>query len=277
MTDGILLNELQRDRDLRRYDTIIIDEAHERSLNIDFILGYLKRLLPRRPDLKVVITSATIDPQRFADHFADRGPPGADHRSLRPDLSGRDSLPTARRRRRWRRRSDHRHLRGGRGVVDRGGSPRGGDHDILVFLSGEREIRDAADALAGMKLPATEIVPLVRAPVGGRAAPRLRAAPGPSDCPCDQYRRDVADRARHPVCRGHRHRADLALLPTAEGPAVADRADFQASPRASGPAGAAALPTASASVSMGRRTTTLGPPSPSRRSCGPRSPRSSCR
>ena len=71
MTDGILLAELQHDRDLRRYDTLIIDEAHERSLNIDFILGYLKRLLPRRPDLKVVITSATIDPERFAEHFAD--------------------------------------------------------------------------------------------------------------------------------------------------------------------------------------------------------------
>ena len=70
MTDGILLSEMQRDRDLRRYDTIIIDEAHERSLNIDFILGYLKRLLPRRPDLKVIVTSATIDPQRFAAHFA---------------------------------------------------------------------------------------------------------------------------------------------------------------------------------------------------------------
>src|SRR4051794_21307590 len=70
MTDGILLAELQRDRDLRRYDTIIIDEAHERSLNIDFLLGYLKRLLPRRPDLKVIITSATIDPERFAEHFS---------------------------------------------------------------------------------------------------------------------------------------------------------------------------------------------------------------
>ncbi len=71
MTDGILLAELQRDRMLRAYDTIIIDEAHERSLNIDFILGYLKQLLPRRPDLKVIITSATIDPERFAQHFAD--------------------------------------------------------------------------------------------------------------------------------------------------------------------------------------------------------------
>ena len=70
MTDGILLAEIQHDRMLRAYDTIIIDEAHERSLNIDFLLGYLKQLLPRRPDLKVVITSATIDPERFSRHFA---------------------------------------------------------------------------------------------------------------------------------------------------------------------------------------------------------------
>ena len=73
MTDGILLAEIQRDRLLRRYDTIIIDEAHERSLNIDFLLGYLRELLPRRPDLKVIITSATIDPELFARHFAGDG------------------------------------------------------------------------------------------------------------------------------------------------------------------------------------------------------------
>src|ERR1700680_2743914 len=73
MTDGILLAEIAGDRDLRRYDTLIIDEAHERSLNIDFILGYLGQLLPRRPDLKVIITSATIDPERFAEHFRDPG------------------------------------------------------------------------------------------------------------------------------------------------------------------------------------------------------------
>src|SRR6185503_14026734 len=70
MTDGILLAELTGDRMLRQYDTIIVDEAHERSLNIDFLLGYLTQLLPRRPDLKVVITSATIDPERFSRHFA---------------------------------------------------------------------------------------------------------------------------------------------------------------------------------------------------------------
>src|SRR5262245_53760747 len=77
MTDGILLTELRHDRRLLRYDTLIIDEAHERSLNIDFILGYLHRLLPSRPDLKVIITSATIDPERFSEHFADSGKHGA--------------------------------------------------------------------------------------------------------------------------------------------------------------------------------------------------------
>ena len=105
MTDGILLAELQRDRQLRKYDTIIIDEAHERSLNIDFILGYLRRLLPKRPDLKVIITSATIDPERFAAHFSDRrGKPAPIIEVSGPDLPRRRPLPPA-----------DRALRGGRG------------------------------------------------------------------------------------------------------------------------------------------------------------------
>jgi ATP-dependent helicase HrpA len=90
MTDGILLAEIQHDRMLRRYSTIIIDEAHERSLNIDFILGYLKRILPQRPDLKVIITSATIDPERFASTSPPTPPsdtaPAPDHRGLRAHL-----------------------------------------------------------------------------------------------------------------------------------------------------------------------------------------------
>jgi ATP-dependent helicase HrpA len=161
MTDGILLAEMQRDRELRRYDTIIIDEAHERSLNIDFILGYLKQLLPRRPDLKVIITSATIDPQRFSKHFNDAPiievsgrtyPVEVRYRPL-VDLTdeGRDDIDQ---------------VTGICEAVEELWTERGrlagdsGDIDILVFLSGEREIRDAAEALTGMALPHTEILPL---------------------------------------------------------------------------------------------------------------------
>ncbi len=148
MTDGILLAEIQQDRLLRQYDTLIIDEAHERSLNIDFLLGYLKQLLPRRPDLKVIITSATIDPERFSRHFGD----AADRRGLRADLPGRGPLP-ARSCRRERRVDD---AADGRGeprdqidaIVDAVDELRAeGPGDVLVFLCGEREIRDTADAL----------------------------------------------------------------------------------------------------------------------------------
>ena len=135
MTDGILLAEIQRDRNLRRYDTIIIDEAHERSLNIDFLLGYLGQLLPRRPDLKLIITSATIDPQRFSEHFGDAPvievsgrtyPVETRYRELDDDQTG--------------------------GITDAVRELLAeGPGDILVFLSGEREIRDAADALKKLK------------------------------------------------------------------------------------------------------------------------------
>src|SRR5438445_5964807 len=97
MTDGILLAEMQRDRQLLRYDTLIIDEAHERSLNIDFILGYLKRLLPSRPDLKVIITSATIDPERFSNHFAggESGKRGAGGESGKQSAGGESGKQSA--------------------------------------------------------------------------------------------------------------------------------------------------------------------------------------
>ncbi|BAH55024.1 ATP-dependent RNA helicase HrpA [Rhodococcus opacus] len=157
MTDGILLAEIQRDRMLRRYDTLIIDEAHERSLNIDFILGYLRQLLPRRPDLKVIITSATIDPERFAEHFAADGVPAPI-----VEVSGR-TFPVEMRYRPLT-------VEVGEQTFDRdpvdavceaveelSGE---GDGDILVFLSGEREIRDTADALRDRRLRGTEIVPL---------------------------------------------------------------------------------------------------------------------
>ncbi|MEV4463951.1 ATP-dependent RNA helicase HrpA [Micromonospora echinofusca] len=175
MTDGILLAELQTDRMLRQYDTLIIDEAHERSLNIDFILGYLRQLLPRRPDLKVVITSATIETERFARHFA--GPPTADEPDGVPapvvEVSGR-TYPVEVRYRPLVEVAegeddgeDEENVRDqvqaiGDAVEELAAE---GPGDVLVFLSGEREIRDTADALGKLveKKPAlrgTEILPL---------------------------------------------------------------------------------------------------------------------
>ena len=146
MTDGILLNELQRDRMLSRYDTLIIDEAHERSLNIDFILGYVKQLLPRRPDLHVVVTSATIDTERFAEHFA-----GADGRPAPVYVVEGRTYPVELRYRPYGDENvddpDDRRDQV-RAVIDAVDElARAGPGDVLVFLSGEREIHDIADAL----------------------------------------------------------------------------------------------------------------------------------
>ena len=163
MTDGILLAEIQTDRMLRRYDTLIIDEAHERSLNIDFILGYLKELLPRRPDLKLIITSATIETARFAEHFAT--PAGVPAPVI--EVSGRTYPVEVRYRPLVEETGDDEE--GGReepldqvegiaAAVDELGRESAGD--ILVFLSGEREIRDTADFLGKRDLRNTEIVPL---------------------------------------------------------------------------------------------------------------------
>ncbi|ENK1255627.1 ATP-dependent RNA helicase HrpA [Vibrio vulnificus] len=150
MTDGILLAEIQHDRFLNQYDTIIIDEAHERSLNIDFILGYLKELLPRRPDLKIIITSATIDPERFSNHFG--GAPII-------EVSGRTyPVETRYRPLSGETEEDRDQLEGIFEAVDELCDE--GLGDILIFMNGEREIRDTADALAKRKLKDTEIVPL---------------------------------------------------------------------------------------------------------------------
>ena len=145
VTDGLLLAELQRDRRLSRYDTIIIDEAHERSLSIDFLLGYLKQLLPRRPDLKVVITSATIDVERFAEMF--------DAPII--EVSGR-TFPVEVRYRPLAETGADNELEALAHAV----SELPSEGDILIFMSGEREIRDAAEFLAGRKYPRTEILPL---------------------------------------------------------------------------------------------------------------------
>ncbi|MDO3530125.1 ATP-dependent RNA helicase HrpA, partial [Ralstonia pseudosolanacearum] len=155
MTDGILLAETQNDPLLRGYDTIIIDEAHERSLNIDFLLGYLKQLLPRRPDLKVIITSATIDAQRFAEHFA--GPKGP---APIIEVSGR-LYPVEVRYRPVQRDEKDKERDLYDGIVDAVDElAREGAGDVLIFLPGEREIREAAEALRKHHPAHTEILPL---------------------------------------------------------------------------------------------------------------------
>ncbi|MFJ9727895.1 ATP-dependent RNA helicase HrpA [Streptomyces sp. NPDC101209] len=152
MTDGILLAEIQTDRELRAYDTIIIDEAHERSLNIDFLLGYLAQLLPKRPDLKVVITSATIDPERFSRHFGD---------APIVEVSGRTYPVEVRYRPLLEEDSDDADRDQITAITDAVEELMGeGKGDILVFLSGEREIRDTADALTKKQYRFTEVLPL---------------------------------------------------------------------------------------------------------------------
>jgi ATP-dependent helicase HrpA len=152
MTDGILLRELQHDRHYRRYDTIIIDEAHERSLNIDFLLGVLKRILRERADLRVIITSATIDPQRFADFFG--GAPII-------EVSGRSYPVEVRYRPLAGEDEDDEELTLPEGIV---AAVRELDEtardDVLVFLPGEKQIRDAAEALNRARLMNTEVLPL---------------------------------------------------------------------------------------------------------------------
>jgi ATP-dependent helicase HrpA len=155
MTDGILLAETQNDPDLAEYDTIIIDEAHERSLNIDFLLGYLKRLLPRRPDLKLIITSATIDAERFARHFGTGETPAPV-----VNVSGR-LYPVEIRYRPYRDEDDADDRTLMDGIVDAVDEcARAGRGDVLVFLPGEREIREAAEALRKHHPAGTEILPL---------------------------------------------------------------------------------------------------------------------
>ncbi|MFE9851125.1 ATP-dependent RNA helicase HrpA [Streptomyces sp. NPDC005576] len=152
MTDGILLAEIQTDRELLAYDTIIIDEAHERSLNIDFLLGYLARLLPKRPDLKVVVTSATIDPERFARHFGDAPIVEVSGRTYPVEVRYRPLLEEGGED------ADRDQITAICEAVEELQSA--GPGDVLVFLSGEREIRDTADALGKRNLRHTEVLPL---------------------------------------------------------------------------------------------------------------------
>jgi ATP-dependent helicase HrpA len=156
VTDGLLLAEIQRDRMLLRYDTIIVDEAHERSLNIDFLLGYLGRLLPRRPDLKLIIASATIDAERFSRHFSGAPVIEVSGRMYPVEVRYRPLAAAGR--------SDDEDSGPSDPVEAIGDAVQellhDGPGDVLVFQSGEREIRDTAEALSGRLGPKVEVLPL---------------------------------------------------------------------------------------------------------------------
>ncbi len=149
MTDGILLAEIQHDRFLQQYDTIIIDEAHERSLNIDFLLGYLRQLLPKRPDLKLIITSATIDPERFSTHFFDAPIISVSGRTYPVEMRYRALV------------DEGQDIDMGQGIISAVSELRKEKPgDILIFLSGEREIRETEQLLNKQHWPNLEVVPL---------------------------------------------------------------------------------------------------------------------
>ncbi|MDE1981013.1 MAG: DEAD/DEAH box helicase, partial [Betaproteobacteria bacterium] len=154
MTDGILLSEIHHDRLLRRYDTLVIDEAHERSLNIDFLLGYLKRLLPKRPDLKVIITSATMESDRLSRHFGGAPVLEVSGRTYPVDIRWRPVIASE---------ADEPEERDTRAALLHAVDElmlESNNGDVLVFLPGERDIREAAEALRKHHPPHTEILPL---------------------------------------------------------------------------------------------------------------------
>ena len=281
MTDGILLAEIQRDRRLMRYDTLIIDEAHERSLNVDFLLGYLHELLPRRPELKVIITSATIEPQRFAAHFggapiievsgraypveiryrplemavsaaARDDPDDPDHEVVRTEIRDEvEAIVDA--------------------VAELEAEPPG---DVLVFLSGEREIRDTAE---GFERPHEHRgVAAVRPAADSGTAQGLRRAQRTPRRVGNQRRRDIADRSRYPLRGRPRDRPHLALQPPFEGQRLPIEPISQASAaQRAGRCGRVAPVCASACTP--KRITRLGRASPSPRFCGRTWPRCCCR
>ena len=242
MTDGILLAELGRDPQLRRYDTLIIDEAHERSLNIDFLLGYLRRLLPQRPDLKLIVTSATIDTERFAAAFADRdGTPAPV-----VEVTGR-TYPVEVRYRPIEVQRDQAEAIGD--AVDELAAS--GPGDVLVFLSGEREIHDAADALRRRFTTGTEVLPLYARLSTGSSSGSSRPTPvgGSSSAPTSPRRRSPSR-----ACGSWSTRAWPGSRGTAAGSRCSGcRSNRSRRPRpTSGPAGAAGWAPACASGSTPR-------------------------
>ena len=213
MTDGLLLAEIQHDRLLRRYDTIVVDEAHERSLNIDFLLGCLKRILPRRPELKLLITSATIDVERLSEHF-DGAPVVEVSGRTYPVETRYRPVPDA----------EHERLDAIPDAVQE--LLRDGPGDVLVFLSGEREIRDTAELLSGRLRSDVEILPLYARLSHAEQQKVFQQPLAPARRARDERRGDVADGAGDRQRRRPGRGAHLALLRAAEGAAAADRADL---------------------------------------------------
>ena len=294
MTDGILLAEIQRDKLLRKYNAIIIDEAHERSLNIDFILGYLKRILPQRPDLKIIITSATIDPERFAKHFGTEEDPSPiievsgrtfpveiRYRPLSQPAGGAapdgdDEDNCLRRRTRGGPRPARRRLRRRR----RTGPRSAGRHPHLLLRRARNPRRrrgpqrpDPVQPAAGRHRGAAALRPAE--PAG--AAQGLPPRPQSPDCAGHQRRGNLPHRARHQVRHRHGHGAHLAVLAPDQGAAAAHRACLPGLGQPALRAAAAVSPTASPSGCIRKRTTSPGRSSRIPRSCAPTSPPSSCR
>jgi len=258
MTDGILLAEIQHDRMLRRYDTLIIDEAHERSLNIDFLLGYLKQLLPRRPDLKLIITSATIDPERFSAHFGDAPIVEVSGRTYpvevryRPPEDGVDQIEAI------------------TAAVDELGLEAPGD--VLVFLPASGRSGTPPTRCAGT------------CPTAPRCCRCSPGCPRPTSTRCSR-RTPAAGSCSRPTSPRRRSPCpesgtwSIPAPPGSPGTAPAPRCSGCRSSgsrrraRTSARAGAGVPLTASASGSTPRRTSSPGPGSPSRRCSGPTSPR----
>ncbi len=231
MTDGILLAEIASDRWLSSYDTIIIDEAHERSLNIDFLLGYLKQLLRKRTDLKIIVTSATIDTARFSKHFDDAPvvevagrtypvevryrPPGGDgDEAAAVPEAGRGTGPG-----RGRREAEAGRELDPLAAITRAvdeitaADPRG---DVLVFLPGEREIRDLHRALERRQYRSTEVLPLYARLSVRDQGPGVQSRPAAAHRAGDQRGGNVTDGAADTLCGRPGRRADQALQPAFE-------------------------------------------------------------
>ena len=287
MTDGILLNEINRDRMLRKYDTIIIDEAHERSLTIDFLLGYLKQLLPKRPELKLIITSATIDPDSFSRHFGDAPIVEVSGRTFPVEIRYRPLVAeTALDEDDDRRSSRPRSIRWTRINAALDELAREGNGDVLVFLSGESEIRDTEDAIrarisTGSISADTEVLPLY----GRLSSADQHKVFQPSTTPGTRRRivlaTNVAETSltvpgiKYVIDAGTARISPLQRRGRRSSGCRSRRS--RRPPPTSAPAAAAAPATASPSASTPRRISLPARNTPNRRSCAPTWPRSSCR